>query len=327
MNPYILEVRNVSKIFRIGGLIFGTKLVAVDDVSIAFQRDSTEVISLIGESGSGKTTLARMILGILKPTKGSILYDGKDIFKLRGRDLKDFRKAVQPIFQNPYEAFCPFEKIESYLFSTALRYGLAKTRNEAEEVVNEALDVVGLNLKYIRGKYPHEFSGGELQRVMIAKALLLRPRLLVADEPVSMIDASLRMSIINLFLDLKEKFNISMLYITHDLATAYYISDRIAIMYRGSIVEYGDSTKVLEDPLHPYTRILLESIPIPDPDKKWKEEIALSGLEVKEFESAGCKFVFRCPYAKDICHVKKPPAINVNKDRRMVRCWIFTNNY
>ena len=187
MSPYMLEVRNVSKVFRMGGLIFGTKFTAVDNVSIAFRRDSTEVISLAGESGSGKTTLARMILGILKPTRGNIFYEGKDIFKLRGKELKDFRRAIQPIFQNPYEAVCPFEKAETYLILTAQRYGLARTKEDAEEIINEVLDVVGLNFKYIQGKYPHEFSGGELQRIMIARALLAKPRLLVADEPLSLI--------------------------------------------------------------------------------------------------------------------------------------------
>ena len=321
--PHILEVRNVSKVFRIGGLIFAAKLTAVDDVSIALRRDSAEIVSIAGESGCGKTTLCRIILRIIEPTKGSVFYDGKDIFRMRGRELRDFRKSVQPIFQNPYEAICPFERVDFYLISTALNYGLAKSKADAIGVVEEALNTVGLDIKYIQGKYSNELSGGELQRSLIARALLSKPRILIADEPVSMIDASLRMGIINLFLDLKEKFNMSTLYITHDLATAYYVSDKIAIMYRGNIVEYGDATKVLEDPLHPYTKILLESIPTPDPYKKWKKEVSLSVLEIKEFEIAGCKFASRCPNAREICREKRPPDLDV--ESRRVKCWIFAD--
>ena len=293
----------------------------MDHVNLAFSRKSPQIVTLAGESGSGKTTLARIILRIIEPTEGSIYYDGKDIFKIGRKDLRIFRKSVQPIFQNPYESVCPFEKVENYLISTALNYGLARSKSDAIGIIDEALITVGLSFNYIRGKYPHEFSGGELQRTMIARALVSKPRVLIADEPVSMLDASIRMNVLNLFLDLKDKFGVSILYITHDLATAYYISDKIAIMYRGSIVEYGDATKVLEDPLHPYTKILLDSLPIPDPEKRWEKEIVLSGLEAKEFEAAGCKFAFRCPHAEKSCFETRPP--DVEFDGRIVKCKLF----
>ena len=300
----LLDIRNVTKVFKIGGVFFGSELTAVDHVNLSMPADKKLVLSIVGESGSGKTTLARMILGIIRPTSGSILYRGKDIFKLRGEERKLFMKEVQPIFQNPYEAFNPLRKVDSYLYSTALRFKIA-SRDEVEDVVDEALGMVGLSLGKVKGKYPHEFSGGELQRVSIARALITRPKLLVADEPVSMVDATLRMSILNIFLDLKEKSYASIIYITHDLATAYYVSDYIMVMYRGNVMEFGDAEDVLENPLHPYTRVLLESLPKVDPRQRWREEIKLSGLEVKEFEALGCKFANRCPYAKEMCFEKR----------------------
>jgi len=259
-------------------------------------------------------------MGLLEPTKGKVLYKGKDVFSLCKHDRKLFRKDVQPIFQNPFESFNPLRKVESYLTETALNYGLARSKEEAHNIADEALNLVGLSLEKIRG-YPHEFSGGELQRTAIARALLTKPRLLIADEPVSMIDASLRMNLLDLFLELKKNFDMSIIYVTHDLATAYYLSDYIAIMYRGNLVEYGSTDEVLKNPLHPYTEVLIECVPEPDPKKRWKGHIKLSGLEVKEFEAIGCRFVNRCPNRMDLCLTKKPPEINIKG--RTVRCWLY----
>ena len=211
--------------------------------------------------------------------------------------------------------------MDNYLVATSMNYGGAKTKEEAREAVGKALNFVGLSLEDVFGKYPHEFSGGQLQRASIARALITNPQLLIADEPVSMVDASLRMSILNIFMDLKEKFKMNIIYITHDLSTAYYLSDDIAVMYRGSILEHGDAKKVLTDPLHPYTKILMQCLPEPDPKKRWKEEIKLSGLEIKEFEALNCKFANRCPRAMDVCFKKKPPDIKVGG--RTVKCWLF----
>ena len=317
----LLDVRNITKIFKIGGIYFGEKLTAVDNISLKFMDDKKIILSVVGESGSGKSTLAKMILGIEKPTSGSILYRGKDIFKLNKKERKDFRKDVQPIFQNPYESFNPLRKVDEYLYSTALSY-LEVDRNNLEKVIEESFSIVGLDFERVKGKYPHEFSGGELQRVAIARALITKPHLLIADEPVSMVDATLRMSILNIFSELKEKFYSSIMYITHDLSTAYYISDYIMVMYRGSMVEYGNTREVLEEPLHPYTKILLESIPKPNPKLRWKEEIKLSGLEVKEFEALGCKFSNRCINATEKCFKKRPPEIVLNE--RKVCCWLYS---
>jgi len=320
----LLEVKNVTKIFRLGGIFFGSKLTAVDEVSLSLEGEKATILSLAGESGSGKTTLGRIILGFIRPDKGTVLYKGKDIFRMKGDEEKIFRREVQPIFQNPFETFNPLKKVDTYLLATAMNYGLINSVKKAYEVIDEALNIVGLSFAEVRGKYPYEFSGGELQRISIARALITKPRLLIADEPVSMVDASLRMNIINLLLELKYKIGMSIIYITHDLATAYYISDKVAIMYRGNIVEYGNTEEILTKPLHPYTQILLESIPEPDPTKPWKEEIKLSGMEVKEFEALGCKFANRCPYAKDNCFKRRPPDVKIRN--RVVKCWLFTNN-
>ena len=324
MNNALIEAKNVTKVFKIGGIFFGSKLKAVENVNLKIEEDKPSILTLAGESGSGKTTLARMILGIYEPTEGEILYKGKNIFKLNNKEKREFMKNVQPIFQNPFEAFNVLKKVDNYLISTALNYNLASSEKEALEIINEALSLVGLKNEKVLGKYPHQFSGGELQRVSIARALITKPKLIVADEPVSMVDASLRMDILNLFLELKNKLKTSIIYITHDLSTAYYIGDMIAIMFRGNIIEYGPIEKVLTDPLHPYTKVLIESIPIPDPKHRWTKEIRLPSLVVKEYAAKGCKFANRCPHATERCQQQEPSMFNV--EERKVKCWLYASN-
>lgn len=322
----LLVVEDLTKIFTIGGRLLGSKLVAVNKVNFEIKQGCPEILTLAGESGSGKTTFGRIALGLIEPTRGRILYKGNDVRKIRSRKERLwFMKEVQPIFQNPFETFNPLKRVDSYLYETATNYGVADNKKDMRVAIDESLTSVGLSPKEIEGKYPHELSGGEVQRVSIARALINRPFLLIADEPVSMVDASIRMSIINLFKELKEKYGISIIYITHDLATAYYISDRIAIMLRGNIVEFGPIEKVLLDPLHPYTEILLESVPKSNPDKRWKGEIKLSVLEAKEFTKLSCKFSDRCPYSLDICQELEPE--NVLVDDRIVRCHRFSEKY
>uniref|UniRef100_A0A7C3ML08 ABC transporter ATP-binding protein n=1 Tax=Dictyoglomus thermophilum TaxID=14 RepID=A0A7C3ML08_DICTH len=316
---FLLYVKDLTKIFVIGGRFLGVKLVAVNKESFYLPLNKPEILTIAGETGSGKTTLARMILGLIEPTSGEIYYKGERVTDLSSRKNKlKFMKEVQPIFQNPFEAFNPLKRVDSYLFNTAINFGLAKNRQEAMDIVDMSLQAVGLNLKEIEKRYPHELSGGQLQRVSIARALITTPSLLVADEPVSMVDASLRMSIVNLFKELKEKYGVSVLYITHDLTTAYYISDWIAIMYRGNIVEIGPVEKVMLKPLHPYTKLLIDSVPEPDIDKRWEGNIKLSVQEVKEFSKLGCKFSDRCDEARDICFREEPKKILI--DDRWVMC-------
>jgi len=316
LSENLLELRNVSKVFRIGGLVFGTRLVAVDNVSLSLPAAEPSILSIVGESGSGKTTLARIILELENPTSGDVLIDGHPLFEKGGAGLKgrDYYRAVQPIFQNPFEAFSARKRVDRYLFDAALRLKIAENRKEAREIVAEVLESVGLDLSRVEGKYANQFSGGELQRISVARGLIPRPKLIVADEPVSMIDASLRMNIVNLFLELKEQYKVSFVYITHDLSTAYYVSDYIGIMYRGSVVEYGPSEQILTDSVHPYTELLLDSVPTVD--HKWERNIALPDIEIKEFQAQACKFAKRCRYVEAICERTVPPMVQVSPDRQ-----------
>jgi peptide/nickel transport system ATP-binding protein len=320
-NEELLKIENLSKVYIIGGRLFGSRLAAVNHENLGIGT-APEILTIAGESGCGKTTLARMILGLISPTAGAIFYKGKDVTKItRRKDRMAFMKQVQTISQNPFENFNPFKKVESYLYETALNFNISPNKKGALSVIDDALRSVGLSMSEIVNRYPSELSGGQLQRVAIARSIITKPSLLVADEPVSMVDASLKMSIVNLFKDLKEKRNISVVYITHDLATAYYISDRIAIMYRGSIVEMGHVEKVLGDPMHPYTQLLIESLPQADVDAKWKSEIKLSAMEVKEYSKLGCKFADRCPHAMQICRTKEPEKLQI--DDRTVMCHLY----
>jgi peptide/nickel transport system ATP-binding protein len=271
MSPNLLDVENVNKIFTMGGLVSRTVNHAVNDVSFSLAADKPEVFTIIGESGSGKTTLAGMILNSLAPTSGRILFRGRDLRDVRSRrDRLAFMSHVQAIFQNPFDAFNPLKRVDRYLFSAAQRFTESRTTEEAAERADEALRKVGLSLIEIRGRYPHEMSGGQLQRVAIARALVSNPSLIVADEPVSMIDASLRMTVINLFKKLRDEIGVSIIYITHDLATAYYISDRLIIMQKGKIVEGGDARTVLAAPQHPYSIKLRQAVL--SVDNAWRDE-------------------------------------------------------
>lgn len=265
MTEPLLELDRVSKTFLRGGFFNSRRVEAVKEVSFRIDRDRPEIFTIIGESGSGKSTTARMILGIERPTSGRLVFDGAEVASIRTKaDRMRFMHAVQPIFQNPFEAFNPLKRLDRYLFMTAGRFGGSTDEAALERHVDEGLRKVGLSLAEVRGRFPHEMSGGQLQRVAIARALLSHPKMLVADEPVSMVDASLRMSIVGLFKTLRDQLRISILYITHDLATAYSISDRIIIMQKGSVVEAGDARAVLAAPQHPYSRQLRDAVLTPD---------------------------------------------------------------
>jgi ABC-type oligopeptide transport system ATPase subunit len=257
----VLKTENLNKVYSLGSFTSKVKIQALNNINLVVESDEPVIISLVGESGSGKTTLAKTILRLVEPTSGrALVYDQVVTGKGATQSRIDYMRMVQPIFQNPFEAFSRYRTIDVYLYETARRVAqLDKTA--AHDAIEAALTSVGLEYADVRGKYPNQFSGGELQRASIARALIPRPSMIVADEPVSMIDASRRMIIINLFMALKAQYRTSFLYITHDLATAYYISDYIAVMNRGSIVEFGEARQVLSDPQHAYTRLLLDSIP------------------------------------------------------------------
>jgi len=262
----LLELSNACKDYRIGGFLDRSTLHAVKNVSFALDEAKPEIFTIVGESGSGKTTTARMILGNETPTSGTLRFMGEDIAAIRSRKEKlAFMAKVQPIFQNPFEAFNPLTTLDYYLFSTARRFLGRKNKVEVEAATDKSLQHVGLSLAEVRGRYSHELSGGQLQRIAVARALIPGPKLIVADEPVSMVDASLRMSIVNLFRDLRDSLGVSIIYITHDLSTAYYISDRLIIMHRGDVVEAGDAQTVLGNPQHEYSRALSGAVLPPDP--------------------------------------------------------------
>jgi len=260
----LLELDHVSRSYG-GGLFARRQVLAVNDVSLRLEEGRPEIFTVVGESGSGKTTLARMILNMVPTSAGTIRFQGADLATIRGAAARRaFMRKVQPIFQNPFEAFNPMKRVDRYLFATARRMADVATDAAAAEASDTALKSVGLSLAEVRGRFPHQLSGGQLQRVAIARALISKPALLVADEPVSMIDASLRASIVNLLRELRDRNGLTIIYITHDLATAYYVSDRIIIMRQGRVVESGDARAVLDNPQHPYSQLLKSSVLSPE---------------------------------------------------------------
>lgn len=318
MAQKLLEIINVSKIFRIGGILRGKKLVAIDDVSLDIDSGKPMILSIVGESGCGKSTLCKMILRLYKPDMGDIVLSGYSYTSKKGYDPTRFRLDVQPIFQNPYESFSARKTVDTYLFNTSLRLGIAKNRSEAERLIDETLVSVGMSLAVVKGKYPTQFSGGELQRISIARALITRPKLIIADEPVAAIDASMKMNIVNLFKELKDMYNVSFIYITHDLSTAYYVSDYIATLYRGCLVEYGPAKEIMDEPAHPYTELLMNAVPrVGD---RWNKELVMPDTEDKEYSISYCKFAHRCPYATEECR-KTRPEMNGLSESRKVLCF------
>ena len=315
----VLEVENLTKIFTLGSIVSRIRITAVDNIS--FDLKPAEIFALAGESGCGKSTTARIIMGFEEPTSGEIVHKGKRDAKKKNEKVW-FTEGIQAIFQDPFGTFNPLRIVDRYFFETVQQYRLAKNKAEAVKLIDQKLQAVGLSYEELAGRYPSEFSGGQLQRISIARALLTDPKLIIADEPVSMVDASLRMSIVNLFKKLTEDLGISVLYITHDLATAYYVSDRIAIMFRGNIVEMGTVEQVLMDPKHPYTQLLKESIPEVDTNKRWDEAINLSSTEHEEYLRQGCKFAGRCPRVMEVCKVAAPPDVIV--DNVLVKCYLYT---
>jgi len=301
-----------------GSLLSRLRITAVDRVS--FDIGEAEIFGLAGESGCGKTTLSRMILGFEEPSSGAIIHKGKDGNPVIGKRVWQ-TAGVQAIFQNPFETFNPLRQVEQSFFEAVQNFKLAESKDEAIERINNVLETVGMDYQGIAGRYSAEFSGGQLQRISIARSLLSEPTLLIADEPVSMVDASIRMSIMNLFRELTDKFGVSVIYITHDLATAYYVCDRIGIMFRGNLVTMGDVDDVLVEPKHPYVKLLRASIPGTNPRKRWTTKIKLSDSEQEEYLRTGCKFAGRCPDVMDICRRVDPPEIIV--DGTLIKCHIY----
>jgi peptide/nickel transport system ATP-binding protein len=284
------------------------------------------VTVIAGESGSGKTTLANLLLGIVEPTSGEILYRGKNPAKMSSAEHMAFRREVQVIFQDPFEAYNPFHKVDRVLRMPLRKFKLAGSEAEARKLVDRALDLVGLRPEDTLGRYPHQLSGGQRQRIMVARALLLQPRIIIADEPVSMVDASLRASILESLLRLTRDLGISLVYITHDLTTAYQVGDTAIILYRGAIAELGSVDLVIKNPQHPYTRLLVDSIPRANPEQRWGRDTVIAPRDDEtDVARVGCRFALRCPSAMPECREHEPPVFRTD-DRRGVACFLYREN-
>jgi oligopeptide/dipeptide ABC transporter ATP-binding protein len=321
--PALLQARHVTKTFGGGLLDKRNATVALADFSLTIQGEPPSITAVVGESGSGKTTLARTLLGLATPTSGEVLYRGTDLRALSGSERRKFLREVQVIFQDPYEVYNPFYKVDHVLSTPIKKFGLASSRAEARHLMEETLRGVGLRPDETLGRYPHQLSGGQRQRVMVARAVLLRPRLIIADEPVSMVDASLRATILDSLRVLHREYGISLLYITHDLTTAYQICQSIVVLYRGAAVEAGDVEHVVRDPEHPYTQLLVGSIPQPNPDHGWQyEQVQRESEEAREAVRVGCRFADRCPRVMEICGTARPPLFRT-EERRVTACYLY----
>lgn len=291
---------------------------AVDGVTFRLARK--EILGIVGESGCGKTTTARMIVRLIEPTRGRVIFEGVDVTTLQKSQLRDMRRRLQIIFQDPYESLNPRRTVAGAIRQSIDIHRLTTGELEKELMVKRILKLVELDPpEQFTGAYPHEISGGQRQRVAIARALVLEPRLVVADEPVSMLDVSTRAGILDLILKLKDEFGISVIYITHDLATARYICDRLAVMYLGKIVELGEAEKVLEAPLHPYTRALISAVPVPNPTLKMMREKIPGEPPSPTNLPSGCRFHPRCPLAISECS-RQEPALEEIKSGHQVAC-------
>ena len=315
--PPLIEAVNVSKRFP-GGLGRESTL-ALAPLSLTIDAARPGVTAVVGESGSGKTTLARLLLGLTEPSSGEVRYRGGDLRKLPRSERSAFRREIQAIFQDPYGVYNPFYRVDHVLWTPVRHFRLAGTRAEARELVAEALRAVGLRPEEILGRFPHQLSGGQRQRVMVARALLLKPKLIVADEPVSMVDASLRATILRSLRQLTDEHGISILYITHDLATAYQVSDSIIVLYRAHVAEAGQAELVVKSPQHPYTQLLISAIPRADAVRDWLANEQAKPTSAAVINADGCCFADRCPSVGPAC-LETRPSLRRTGRRRAVAC-------
>jgi peptide/nickel transport system ATP-binding protein len=316
-----LEVKSLSKRFAVGGAIRRSHVHAVDDVS--FELRPGTITALVGESGSGKSTVARLLARLYEPSSGAVLFEGSDVARVRRRrDVLRYRSQVQLIFQDPFDSLNPVKTVRQHI-ARPLRVHHVVPSGEVDERVHELLRTVGLvPTDEVAAKYPHELSGGQRQRVALARVLAVEPKIVLADEPTSMLDVSIRVGILNLLIRLKEEHGIAFLFVTHDLASARYVADDLLVMYAGQIVERGPVEDVLSSPLHPYTRLLLAAVP--DPAKRLhadriQERRGLASAAVDP--AAGCRFVSRCPLAIDVCSHVTPPLVEA-RPHQSARCHV-----
>jgi peptide/nickel transport system ATP-binding protein len=325
MSTPLLEVRNATKIFGGGGILKKQpKVIALQDFDMIMPEEPATITTIAGESGSGKTTLANVILGFLNLTSGQILYRGQDVALMMDDQKMQYRREVQAIFQDPFGVFNPFYRVQ-HLFDLVINnFKLVDNKADARDMIEDALNEVGLRGEEVLRKYPHQLSGGQRQRMMVARAYMLKPKLIVADEPVSMVDASLRASILDAMMHLRDDMGISFLYITHDLSTAYQIGDEIYLLYQGSTTEKGDTMEVINNPKHPYVQLLVDSVPVPDPDEKWDTMLELpSEEEMRNAVDSGCRYYPRCPHRMARCLDERPRLYHVNGEDHEAACYLY----
>jgi oligopeptide/dipeptide ABC transporter ATP-binding protein len=316
----IVEVKNLVKYFPVrAGLLqrVVNHVKAVDDVSFAVRKGET--LGMVGESGCGKTTIGRSMLRLVEPTSGAVEYDGRDILRLRGRELKDVRRHMQIIFQDPYASLDPRVPIGESVMEGLHIHGIG-SRKERFDLMIDTLKKVGLEDYHAR-RYPHEFSGGQRQRIGIARALALRPNFIVCDEPVSALDVSIQSQVLNILKDLQKEFGLTYLFIAHNLSVVEHISDRVAVMYLGKMVELTDRDELFRNPLHPYTQALMSAIPTSDPRIKRNRTILKGDVPSPLNPPRGCRFHPRCPIAQPICSEQEPEFREVSPGH-FVACWM-----
>lgn len=318
--PILIRTEGLEKIFSLKG---GAKLHAVDGIDLEIVQGQT--LGVVGESGCGKSTLGRSILRLIEPTGGKIFYDGKDITKVKGHEMRELRRNMQIIFQDPYASIDPRKSVIEAIAEYMLIQKTYKTKRETFNRAAELMDFVGLARRYANS-YPHELDGGRRQRIGIARALSLNPKFIVCDEPVSALDVSIQAQILNLLMDLQDSLGLTYMFVTHDLSVVKHISDNIMVMYLGKCVEYASSEELFADPLHPYTRALLAAIPIPDLDERGKELQLIKGevsspINVKP----GCRFAKRCEFCDERCMSENPPFVEV-KPGHKVACFKVGEN-
>jgi peptide/nickel transport system ATP-binding protein len=323
MNDNILVVNNLKKYYPVSRLSFGTKafVKAVDDVSLSIKRGTT--MGLVGESGCGKTTIGRTILRLHEVTGGQVLFDGIDLAKIPTRKLRKMRPQMQMIFQDPYSSLSPRLPIGE-IIGEAVRDHKIVPKSEYRQYIVKVMKDCGLQPQYFY-RYPHEFSGGQRQRISIARAVALKPRFIICDEPVSALDVSIQSQIINLMMDLQEQFGYTYLFISHDLSVVEHISDTIGVMYLGSMVETGDKKLVFSNPMHPYTKALLSAVPVSDPDIKMNRIILKGDIPSPVNPPSGCKFRTRCQSCMKICS-EKVPVLKEYEKGHSVACHLYSEN-
>lgn len=321
MSEPLLKVENLKKYYPVKGGVLGQEsetVKAVDGVNFSIYEGET--LGIVGESGCGKSTTGRMLMRLIEPTEGRVVFAGRDLTGLSKHEMRKMRKNMQMIFQDPFASLNPRHTIGKIIEEPLIVHRMG-SKKEREKRVEELLEVVGLSAYHAK-RYPHQFSGGQRQRIGIARALAVRPKLIIADEPVSALDVSVQSQVLNLLQDLQAQFQLTFLFIAHDLSVVRHFSDRVGVMYLGKIVELADSDALYEDPKHPYTKALLSAVPIPDPDRRSERIILTGDVPNPAHPPAGCAFHNRCPVASGICKTKKPELRKI-EDGRRVSCHLY----